>query len=406
MDKLSKSEYIVGDSIEADYMGNISLCDRGIRFLNIEFDTQIVLNLNSFICSTEIRRFIARNDDDTTYSHKVEEIKIFEFSSCKFSGDVYFNLSDNCILRINDCDFEENFNINKHPHPQQMTNTVIEINQLDIENCIFKKNFLLEDCIIHSYRIKDIKFEEDTKLFQIIFIKMFKNVETEEVAQFTNSIFNKSAIFEKVIFKEFIQFKYTSFKGYTLFRDVVFKKGLDLDYVNIENGINFSNIQELDKEKSKKETSQETYRIIKYNLENIGNKIESNKYHALELDKYRDKLETEQPRQWREYIVFKIHSLSSEHSTNWVYPLLYMILISLLSILFLHWDLAIKVFYQPNLFKLEYIQKIINDFPKYIYILYKEDDLLKAPWVVVFNKFSLGYLYYQFLLSVRKDTRK
>lgn len=35
------------------------------------------------------------------------------------------------------------------------------------------------------------------------------------------------------------------------------------------------------------------------------------------------------------------------------------------------------------------------------------DECIKLnPLIFLFNKVGLGYLYYQFLMSVRKDTRK
>jgi len=73
---------------------------------------------------------------------------------------------------------------------------------------------------------------------------------------------------------------------------------------------------------------------------------------------------------------------------------------------FIHFTLLRELFFHPNLFKPEYIMKIINEFFHYLYILNKNEILLAHPATLLFNKLSLGYLYYQFLISIRKDTRK
>lgn len=396
------SDYINGSTLETEHSGNIFMAGNEIYFADIEFNSRVILYWNSFICSKEIYTFLAKNDDDTTYPWKVEEIKSFEFSGCTFAEDVFFNLSNNCILRIDNCVFEKNFSINKHPHPQLKMDGPIEINQLEIEESVFKKHFSLESCIINFYRIKNVEFEGDAKLFDVVFIEMFKNVETEEGAWFSNTVFHKSAIFEKVIFKEFVQFKHTIFKGYTLFRDIKFEDGLDLDYANIEKEINFYNL----KIGNIRKISKETFRIIKNQFEKIGNKIEANKYHSLELGKYKEEIKKNKTKNWKEYFVFQAHWLSSEHSTNWFRAFWLIGVVSLATTTFLNFELIAKLFFHPNLFKPEYLYKVWNEFWQYTYILNKDEKLLKSPLILLLNKMSLSYLYYQFLMSVRKDTRK
>jgi len=91
---------------------------------------------------------------------------------------------------------------------------------------------------------------------------------------------------------------------------------------------------------------------------------------------------------WLDYTVFKMHSLSSEHSTNWFLVLLWIIFIGIVT------SIAIKAStISISLISVESYQKI------------SEKPLWYMP-VIFLNKVSLGYLYYQFLMSVRKDTRK
>ena len=43
--------------------------------------------------------------------------------------------------------------------------------------------------------------------------------------------------------------------------------------------------------------------------------------------------------------------------------------------------------------------------PKYLYIL-TNINIDQNPILFIFHKISLGYLYYQFLTAIRKDTKK
>lgn len=43
---------------------------------------------------------------------------------------------------------------------------------------------------------------------------------------------------------------------------------------------------------------------------------------------------------------------------------------------------------------------------KYVSIVNLDDELKKHPILFVFNKASLGYLYYLFVTAIRKNTKK
>ena len=50
------------------------------------------------------------------------------------------------------------------------------------------------------------------------------------------------------------------------------------------------------------------------------------------------------------------------------------------------------------------INSFIANIGRHIYILDK--SLEDNPFLLLFNKVTLGYLYYQFLIAIRKNTRK
>lgn len=271
------------------------------------------------------------------------------------------------------------------------------INKIMIKEAVFKKDFTIYNTGIDTIKIENVDFESLSEFNEVTFQSEFdfKEITYKGLTLFDRCIFNTKAKFEYIIFE-----KFTSFRGTT------FNKGLNLDFTSGDKEINFFGIKGLENNESIENTSQETYRIIKYNFEKIGNRIEANKYHALELDQKRKELEKNKWSHKNDYLVFKLHSWSSEHSTNWSLALLWIFTVGFLTVFFLHFDIVKDLFSHPNHFKMEYIGKIVSQFFKFIYIGNMDDILKNNSFIFLLNKVLLGYLYYQFLISVRKDTQK
>ncbi len=123
------------------------------------------------------------------------------------------------------------------------------------------------------------------------------------------------------------------------------------------------------------------------------------------LIKEKKNLQKNKYKNFAEYLVFKIHDISSKHSTSWFRAVLWIIFIGFFTIFLVHFDIVKDLFFHPSNFKTEYLSKIWNEFWQYINITNLE-KLKNKPDIFFFNKVSLGYLYYQFLTAVRKDTRK
>lgn len=341
LEKFITEDWIKGDILETEYQRNISIYGNEIYFTNLEFDARFIIEQIYFSCSKDdtlekmIYQCQGKDKNSEVYPVKVSDIKKYSFSGCKFNDDVYFNLQD--------------------------------------------------------YRIIDIEFEGNAKLFDIQFYKMFKNTESEEVAHFTNTIFNKSVIFEKIVFEEFIQFKYTTFKKYTLFRDMEFKQGLDLDYTNIENGINFYNIQGLTAKESIKKTSMETYRIIKYNFEQISNYIEANKFYMLEMNKYQDSIYR---KNFWEEMVFSFNNSVSNFGQSWIKPFLIYIVGGLIFTLFIFF---IYDYSNTNSFY-EILSYSYNPLDKNIINNYNILGLI--------YKVCSGLILYHLIVSLKRQTKR
>ncbi len=318
----------------------------------------------------------------------------------------YFLLTGGEIeeLTIENVEIASKFYINKqYDGNDQQT----KIGEVVIRNSIFKENFKLHNCEVQRSIIKDSDFEKHADFYMSEF---HRGIDDEDpIIYFQALNFKGLALFGDCKFDEKVVFKYITFEGYAHFRRAYFAKGLDLDYANIQQEMNFFAAAGLDSKVSKINTSQETYRIIKHNFDTLGNRIEANKYHSLELDTKRRNV-FHQPgskfQKAEEFLTYNIHWLFSDHSKSWAIPLFWIFIVSVIV------DCLINVPYEAYTSFWEYIKYcfeyifICREYnPKYLSIL-SNTSIDEYPKIFLFHKVSLGYLYYQFLLAVRKDTKK
>lgn len=329
-----------------------------INVQDIELDEIYLLSLNFNNCTFENLRLLS-NVKTLHIDLRLNNIKLLWF--------VGITMTDNGINKID------------------INDTHIE--QVIIKDSAFKRDFTIYHSKIDSIEIKNVDFESLSEFNEVTFQNKF---------DFKEISYKGYALFDKCIFNAKAEFEYIIFEKFTSFRKSEFKSGLNLDITSCDKEINFFGTMGLDSTDSKNNTSQETYRIIKNNFEKIGNKIEANKYHSLELASKRIELEKNKWTNIGDYIVFKLHYISSNHSTNWVLALLWIILVGLLTATFLHSNAELFI----------NSCKVFDYLCKYIYIGNMDDELKRNSLVFLFNKVSLGYLYYQFLTAVRKDTRK
>lgn len=356
------------ENINLDWHIHFSACEINVNVQDIHLDEIYLLSKNFYNCKFKNLSLLS------------SEIKTVKIDLSNVSIDL-FQIS---IIEILD-----------EANKIEIKNS--DINKIMIKEAIFKRDFTIYKTTIDTIKIDNVDFESLSEFNEVTFQSKFdfKEITYKGLTIFNRCIFNTKAEFEYIIFE-----KFTSFRGTT------FNKGLNLDFKSADKEIDFFGIKGLESKESKENTSREIYRVIKYNFEKIGNKIESNKYHALELDQKRRELEKDKWNNKNDYLVFKLHSWSSKHSTNWSLALLWIFVVGFLTVFFLHLDIAKDLFFHPNHFKLEYIGKIFSQFCKFIYIGNMDNILKNNSFIFLLNKIMLGYLYYQFLISVRKDTRK
>lgn len=335
--------------------------------------------------------------------------------------DIQFNKSKIQKLKIKYCKLFGRFYINN----QKNNTEKMKIDSVEIEESTFNENFKLHYCEIKKLKIDSVDFKKNADFFKSIFLNG-NNTENEDKKNYI--IFNGInidglTIFEECEFHNKFILKYVTFNGLAQFRRAKFFKGIDLDRTNSEKEMNFFGVNELDNEESIIETSQETYRIIKYNCERIGSIIDANKYHALELKKRKEELSNyvgkdfnkiflydndpkEYQGSWADWVVFKINWHSSRFGTSWGLAFLWIIIIGFLTSMFMktgNYYSFEYIFEYVN--KWELFKEILADTPKYMSII-NGDELKEYSVAFLLNKVLLGYLYYQFVTAVRKDTRK
>lgn len=213
-------------------------------------------------------------------------------------------------------------------------------------------------------------------------------------------------------------------------------KKLDLSNTSLPTSTNFLN--------AKLETAnRETARIIKNSFEQQNNIIEANKYYALEMKHYEHELNWKD--NFKEKLIFLCHGLSSEHSQNWILPLFWILFFSiiygscdyLLGTDFKRYPLSANML--SFVFILLSVPFIINTIlddnslknilPTFLLFilglyLYITKDISLELLAKAINPFSsmrstesinglqlvfkiiIAYLVYQFIISVRQNTRR
>jgi len=355
---------IIGNNIFGSSSTDISFvfkyCDFGLNLSDFIEKLQVIQNEN------QIKKII-----------KLENCDFKEFSIENFDNSLNFILIGGKIelLKISHSEINSKFYINKQYDGNSETT---KIDRLEIKNTKFVENFKLHNCILKKSYISDVDFEKNADFFKTIFIE---GIYDKEV-YFKAINFQKLALFGNTEFKNKVIFKYITFDSFVHFREAIFNNGLDLDYVNIQNEINFYRIKII----NSSTVTQETFRIIKHHLEKIGNKIEANRYHALELNKNRKNIWSSKRVTFDLFqrgLVSFVHFISSNHSQSWILPLIWIFITSYIV------SLSIKGYYD-----LQYLS-ILADI-----------KLNQEPMLFILHKSILGYLYYQFLVTVRKDTKQ
>jgi len=335
-----------------DYLKILNLFGQ-IHFNYCEFYLSS-LDLNDVECFFQDCRFhdrwtlynydLLENEDNVIYQtcefkktvsnytpEKLTELAVYKYSqfdyTCTFNGHLNF---DRSIFK-NRLFNTEQFNYLDYQH--------IEI--LKFNKCIFEKEFKLNNYTIQKFILdnsifKDkLEFKNNNITDVTIENTLFEQISIFSNSKFTNlyiseSTFNDNIDFKDSIFgiKDKLTNKPTTLKSVIInklinFRNVKFYYGLDIPDTKIDDLSNF-----LDADLAVKYTPIDTYRRLKHEFDSISNIIEANKFYQKEMEKREEDLKKELPKDFFEWVIFKIHGFTSEHSQNALLALFWIFIIS------------------------------------------------------------------------------
>lgn len=254
-----------------------------------------------------------------------------QFNGCKFEADLIIEntifekpLFNNWVgfrgnisnLKIHDSIFESRLILNNQV-----------ISSIDLCNNIFKNKVEFERNIVNKCEIYNCNFE---KIVDFYLSKI-------EEFNLKKSIFEAYTGFENCQFgykhpendhNEVANFNYVTFMSFVNFRNTYFFGGLNLDSINVKEPPNFLNI-----DVDPTNTTKETFRLIKYSFDKIGNHTDANKFFAFEMKKYKEDLYQYQDKKAEKFI-FWCNEVISNFGQNYIRPIILIILLSIIFSIF------------------------------------------------------------------------
>lgn len=480
----------------------IKIDETRFHFTNIEVNNENILilsKLNKIVfekCSLNINEWDYNNLEVVFFYcdfindivirniNILDNIENFLFVDCKFKRKVELkstlvnsNLFKNCYvfhLYARDTEFKQkifdysfdyrfkNFDLLKNEsfifyncsiHQEIKIGSFKELNVIHLLYCDFLSDFILESLKIKNFTINRCKFinsfniqlchinmaDFTDTLFKSTFLSQFssykeklllENIEFENNASFLSNEFNF----------DFMPISCNFNKGVS-FKDSIIK-GIDLEKSNLLGKSNFNNIINLNEESISGEEvlNRETARIIKDSFEQQNNIIEANKYYAIEMQKMEEELKKADKVKISEWLIFKIHGLTSNHSQDWLLALFWILSLSfglafincineyldtkleymlidtlvysiviILSVFIVQKE-KINNFYLIGLFYLIYgfttkdftLYNIVNNINPFSIMT----EFSELTFLTLVYKVTIAYLIYQLIVSIRQNTRR
>ena len=295
-----------------------------------------------------------------------------DFEKYLFKRDIVFSK----------CTFEDEIKLNKQQKSRISFLACPEIESLNFSRTIFEQKVEIKECTINSCDFANTRLEKVCDFYRTHFYEVnFDKTTFEGIAVFTESKFHKD-----------INFKYTTFEKLALFRKTTFEKTVNFEDSIFKEEANFLDI-------TANMANRETARIIKNSFEQQNNTIEANRFYALEMKKREEELTKKLPKSFLEWIIFKIHGISSDHSQSWFLALFWIVLISLFYTANIQDNFIDTVFATYYSDMLDNIANAVNPFS----IMTSKDPM---TFDLLMFKITITYLFYQFVVSVRQNTRR
>ena len=352
------------------------------------------------------------NEKKYKINYKFNEVIFPKFIDTSRFNSSHIDLDEDTSIIFTKCHFLDVTNFSK----------LSEVKDITFDNCTFD-----EDIFFHKIEFKNLFIFEDCTIS--------KNI------TFQNITFNKTTSFINTKFLGEFNLIHTRFDDLALFNDVdVNTLLLDNTFFNKEANFLKIEVTNLDRE---------TARIIKYSFEKQGNIIESNKFYAKEMEERRKELaitiedkKEKSLKTWKDYFVFKVHGITSNHSQDWLLSLYWIFIVGSTAFFY---ELYFLIESSYNILNMATISIFLispliinivieNKFGKYskcylfliyslnhVYIQIFKSDTITTSFSEVINPFQkitdislielifkvmIGYLVYQFIISIRQNTRR
>jgi uncharacterized protein YjbI with pentapeptide repeats len=355
-------------------------------------------------------------------------------NSCIFEGNIeFFNVIFKKEVYFDDCKIKGNINLGKSIFEGRFTfNNMKNIKEGSFRFAKFEKKVEFKETDCKEIDFYNVTFKDLVDFYNSNFMGK---------TNFERTTFKNISVLTKVIFKDDIDFKYTTFEKLAQFEETIFEKKLNLENTIIKDKINFLKTKTLNNENLKPENiaNRETARIIKDSFEQQNNIIEANKFYALEMKEREEELSfLKEPFEW---LVFKIHGISSNHSQDWILALFWILnitfslfiteksieifsfnliaFIPLISMIIL--GITVAIFDNHTirtifLFILSFMNfgifKIISEKHSLDCVSDKINpfsimtELSKLDFSTMIYKITIAYLIYQLIISIRQNTRR
>ncbi|MGB5794085.1 hypothetical protein [Poseidonibacter sp.] len=387
-EKLSslKNNYLIFE--ECDFLKKVIISDcKELIFSNTRFHTY--LTYKNDLKEQSINSNLSFNDCI---------FNIIEFKGVTFNNELFANSKENKSFKLEELNFENC--ILKNRLNLLNNNYLLKINKLYFINTILENKVIIKSCEIKDLRLIETRFKNFCNFEKNKFVSLSLN----------ETIFEKMVSFQQTKFLTNVDFYYVTFKEHSIFKNTIFTNELNLENALFEKNSSFLNISAHEREKDYKDkykgkpinikvANRETARIIKDSFEKQNNIIEANKYYAVEM-KEREK-ELEIIKNPLDSIVFFFHKLSSDHSQNWMLSLFWIFLISyLVTSVKTTYGMFETILYNIFIYGVfDKMANIINPFS----IMTRGESL---TFSMLLFKIIIAYLIYQFIVSVRQNTRR
>lgn len=350
----------------------------------------------------------------------------------------------------------------------EANNSKSNLDLIDLKESTFKGKVRIQfyNCIKDA-NFCNTKFEDLADFYRTKFYKVnFERTDFKNISVFSEAEFHCDVDFKYTKFLGTSIFRDTVITGKLNLRDTIFKENanfLDITsksrkvYDDKKDIIHIGELEDI------KVSNRETARVIKNFFDSSNNIIEANRFYKLEMKEREDELEKsfDKGKNIFEYLIFKFHGLISNHSQN---PLLAFFWIYLFSMFYSFFEFNSKKQEYSDKFQFSYFEIIFEKislnqdlfgflivigtifimsvifslitkfkevglcslfliFITILYIIYTKDYCLSIvsnsfnPFSIMTGKDSLNiitliykiviaYLIYQFIISIRQNTRR